>query len=204
VTTVAKESSGAATTARSVADPVKGDDVSDITCSVDGCTTAVIARGFCSLHWKRWRKGSDLLAPRQILWRPTNEERLLARMVRAESGCWEWTGSSSNIYGHGCLMIAGKSHRAHRLAYETWVGPIPEGLTIDHLCRNPPCINPEHLEPVTNAENIRRAAAANLKEHCKRGHLRSENDRFTKQGWRYCGQCTRERDRGELWGERTV
>lgn len=72
----------------------------------------------------------------------------------ARSGCWEFDGCLVQGYGHAWLD--GKQVKVHRAAYEALVGPIPEGLVIDHLCRNTACYNPAHLEPVTNAENIRR------------------------------------------------
>lgn len=83
---------------------------------------------------------------------------------------------------------------AHRKSYEILVGPIPGGLTIDHLCRNRACINPAHMEPVTNAENTRRAAA--LRTHCIKGHpLEGDNVRIQvrKNGWRsrVCVSCAR-------------
>ena len=72
---------------------------------------------------------------------------------------WLWTGAHQPR-GYGSFAIAGKTYQAHRLAYETAYGPIPDGLTIDHLCRVPSCVNPEHLEAVSLAENNRRGAAA--------------------------------------------
>lgn len=77
-----------------------------------------------------------------------------------ENGCWLWQGCL-NVRGYGQL---GKGSRAaHRVFYERHVGPIPEGLTIDHLCRVRHCVNPAHMEPVTVAENVRRGSAAKLK-----------------------------------------
>lgn len=69
-----------------------------------------------------------------------------------DSGCWEWMASRDRKnYGH--VSFLGRLHRAHRLAYETWVGPIPEGHVVRHKCDNPPCINPEHLETGTHSDN---------------------------------------------------
>lgn len=69
--------------------------------------------------------------------------------------CWVWRGGTVN--GYGRTSVAGKAVAVHRAAYEVLVGPIPEGLTLDHLCRNRACYNPAHLEPVTLSENVRRA-----------------------------------------------
>ncbi len=70
-------------------------------------------------------------------------------------GCWRWTGSVTP-QGYGMFAFSDEGKRAHRVMYELLVGPIPEGLTLDHLCRVRHCVNPEHLEPVTLAENVRR------------------------------------------------
>lgn len=69
------------------------------------------------------------------------------------SGCWEWAGTIQ--HGYGKLMLAGRNIRAHRLAYETWIGPIPEGYLVMHSCDNPPCINPAHLSLGTPLDNMR-------------------------------------------------
>lgn len=119
----------------------------------------------------------------------------MAKLYSHPSGCLLWTGS---LDGHGYGQILDKPRKqggrlvmVHRVAYETWVGPIPEGLVLDHLCRVPRCCNPYHLEAVTQAENMRRAR----KTHCKRGHeYTPETSRPTKDS-RVCLLCQREYDR---------
>lgn len=78
-----------------------------------------------------------------------------------EDKCWPWVGAR-NSAGYGVVRINGINHLAHRVAYERTVGPIPEGLTIDHLCRTRSCCNPAHMEPVTREENGRRGELVRL------------------------------------------
>jgi len=112
-------------------------------------------------------------------------------------GCWSWVGSTRS--GYGVFSIGGKHRRtmaAHRLVYELLVGPIPEGLQIDHLCRNRGCVRPSHLEPVTAAENVRRAILAGSRDKpaCKWGHpFNAENTYWHPNGQRGCRACARER-----------
>jgi hypothetical protein len=99
------------------------------------------------------------------------------------------------VKGYGVLSTVDGNRYAHRLAYELLVGPIPEGLHIDHLCRRPECVNPAHLEPVTNVENIRRGNAGLFqasKTHCKQGHPYDEkNTLIRRSGGRACRECHR-------------
>lgn len=108
--------------------------------------------------------------------------------------CIEWVGRRSEK-GYGRIRFHGRDIAAHRIAYEAAIGPIPAGLQIDHLCRNPRCVNPLHLEPVTAKENVRRSeslAAKNaVKSHCKHGHAFTPENIIRKRGYRHCRICQR-------------
>src|SRR5216683_4332976 len=110
--------------------------------------------------------------------------------------CWLWTASVIST-GYGQIFTeAGKMMLAHRLSYELHVGPIPEGLELDHLCRIPRCVNPAHLEPVTHCENVRRGESASTrnvrKRHCPKGHpYKGANLMMRKEGTRRCRECAR-------------
>jgi hypothetical protein len=112
------------------------------------------------------------------------------------SGCWLWIGTIADT-GYGVLSVReeknGKQSRryAHRISYELFVGPIPVGLEIDHKCRVRSCINPDHLEPVTRRENLRRGIQHNrLKTKCPRGHQYTEHNTYVnKVGARVCRAC---------------
>lgn len=99
-------------------------------------------------------------------------DRILHCHVEKTDGCWIWKGYKKDGYGHA--QYDGKLHQAHRLIYESLKGPIPEGLNLDHLCRNPSCVNPDHLEPVTQQENILRGLKGRMRTHCAKGHPYSE------------------------------
>lgn len=127
--------------------------------------------------------------------------------------CWLWNGDTDR-YGYGEWRIKrqrqARYYRAHRLAYELAVGPIPEGLVIDHLCEVRACCNPGHLEPVTNRENLRRGAERRavldsgvlaVRTHCKWGHEYVDGSYYIRNGrYRICKACGR--DRAMRWKER--
>lgn len=140
-------------------------------------------------------------------------ERITAKIVvNAETGCWEWAGLRSD-QGYGLLMFNGQRRsRAHRVSFIVFRGPIPDGLQLDHLChsrdRSCPggvtcvhrrCVNPAHLDPVTNRENTVRGVGPKLvharyaaRTHCVNGHeLNAQNVRHAANGVRVCRTCQR-------------
>jgi hypothetical protein len=108
------------------------------------------------------------------------------------TGCWLWLGSG-NQYGYGRMLINRQSFLAHRVSYEIHKGPIPDGLELDHLCRVRCCVNPDHLEPVTHEENVRRGGRM-LNTACPSGHPFSPENTWInpKTGWRQCRKCNLE------------
>jgi hypothetical protein len=111
--------------------------------------------------------------------------------VSLVGGCWVWVGARSGN-GYGAFKHGSRTILAHRLVYEVVVGPIPRGLSLDHLCGNKACVNPAHLEPVTHRENMRRATS----EVCKYGHaFTPRNTYVSNRGSRHCRACDAARHR---------
>jgi len=138
-------------------------------------------------------------------------DRLYGKAVAGRSGCIIWTGHVRKDDGYGSMGIAGRTRLVHRVAYELMVGPIPSGLVVDHTCHNRDlmcggeldclhrrCINPHHLEAVTNGENGRRSRHTLIgknvrKTHCPKDHeFTPENTRTGGHGERVCRECERE------------
>lgn len=126
----------------------------------------------------------------------THWSRFWKKVKVTPEGCWLWTaGKYSN--GYGLFTVSGKPPRknalAHRYAYEHLVGPVPEGMDLDHTCRVRHCVNPAHLEPVTRSENLRRSPLMgrfqSQKTHCPQGHPLSGDNLYEHAGKRQCRQC---------------
>ena len=135
-------------------------------------------------------------------------------VVNEETGCWEWT-ASFNAGGYGQFWLKGKMRRAHRVAWVLYKGFIPDGLHMDHLCHtwavaagtcdggpscpHRACVNPEHLEPVTQQENIQRGGAGKYlteKTHCPQGHAYVGDNLYVDlSGKRQCRTCRRDHSR---------
>lgn len=115
--------------------------------------------------------------------------------------CWLWTGAVSGQTGYGAFRADGLLRGAHRVAYELAVGAIPSGLTLDHLCRGRQCVNPTHLEPVTQRVNMLRGISPNAalanSGRCAAGHPRTPENNYQRHdgGGRICRPCYRERKR---------
>lgn len=163
-------------------------------CLVDQCENPHHAHGYCSLHAARLRRtGSPTGVARE-----TTLGSFWKRVKKMDSGCWEWQGY---ILKSGYGQIASRvrptpsgTRLAHRVSYELVKGEIPDGLQLDHLCRNKICVNPDHLEPVTRHENVRRGLHGVLRTHCIYGHeLTAENTLYDeKTNCRRCKKCSRE------------
>jgi HNH endonuclease len=132
----------------------------------------------------------------------TREERFWTYVDKqAAADCWEWMGGY-NEKGYGIFAKpGGGSEGAHRFSYRVAHGNIPDGLSIDHLCRNPPCVNPNHLEAVVGVENTARGVSFSvqnaLKTHCLNGHELTAENSYGWKGRRQCKTCARERARAQ-------
>jgi hypothetical protein len=128
------------------------------TCSIDGCDRALCARGWCQTHYMRWRRHGDVetnLAPKDL----TVVERFYTHVAKTAGGCWLWTGSLNHA-GYGTFGVEGQTWRVHRLAWVLAGNELIDGMEIDHVkargCAHRSCVNPAHLEQVTQLENIHR------------------------------------------------
>ena len=124
------------------------------------------------------------------------------------SGCWLWVGHVSDR-GYARFRVNGTRVGAHRFSYERWVGPITSGLVVDHLCNNPSCVNPDHLQAVSQRANVRRGRGTSgvnsRKRECIRGHAFDEDNTYVDPGGgRHCKECRRAAGRRYYWSNRTL
>ena len=180
-------------------------DMSKRICSIGGCGKPHVSRGWCAPHYQAWYKYGDPLVVR--VRHRSARDRFWERVDRPDSGCWNWTGYRSEL-GYGRFYPVGKKRvPAHRFAYELLVGPIPEGLVLDHLCRNASCVNPAHLEPVSQRENVLRGLAPTainaIKTQCIHGHEYTPENTMRQKHGRECRTCYNRRRR-ERYARRAV
>jgi hypothetical protein len=146
-------------------DPL-GNRPRDTRCHVDGCENVEQLRvGLCDMHYRRFRRNGHV-GPAESLriigddlarfWSHIDQAGPIPAYPAGLGPCWVWNHGYRDQFGYGYMALDRDPIGAHRVAWMLLVGPIPEGLTIDHLCRNTSCVNPEHLEPVTNSENVYR------------------------------------------------
>lgn len=145
---------------------------------------------FCSKSCAGVHNGSRARPPVVV---PIMERVERHSMPEPNTGCWIWFGADDG-HGYGQIRVGGRTLRAMRVVFEILRGPIPGGLQLDHLCRTPACINPDHLEPVSMAENLARGVAARggLPTHCRHGHEYTDaNTHIKTDGSRSCRTCNR-------------
>lgn len=162
-------------------------------CVIDGCSASKHhAKGMCYPHYQAtWRAKQPKTDPEGVARR--RRQRSWDRfwsLVDVGGPCWIWTGTL-DYKGYGRAMYRNQPIRfTHRIVWEMLVGPVPEGLELDHLCRVRACCNPDHLEPVTHAENMRRGITA-TKTHCPKGHpYAGENLKVNSRAGRQCRTCS--------------
>lgn len=162
-------------------------------CTVEGCGNTTDQKAMCWKHYYRLYRHSDVNYQGRVIY-GTPEERFWPKVDKQADGCWTWT-AHLNRSGYGVFGMDGRITKlAHRWSYESIKGVIPDGLQLDHLCRVRSCVNPDHLEPVTAQENIRRSPIHyGSRTHCHNGHEYTPGNTLVRSdGGRRCGTCKTE------------
>ena len=143
------------------------------TCTVPGCAEKHLAKNLCRKHYLRnWKHGDPniIKVQRGI----AAVERVRLRLRIDPTGCWIYTGClTSRGYGH--IRFGKTMKMVHRVMFEHQKGPVPDGMDVDHICRNRACCNPDHLEAVSHKENVRRGVAGST----WRDRQRNRDGRFS-------------------------
>lgn len=161
-------------------------------CSVPGCGGEHEGLGLCGKHFQRLKKRGSV----EPTWPEGDRARFDAKVSVDENGCWLWTATLFLKTGYANFWCDGKSNLAHRVSYRWFVGPIPAGYQIDHLCKVRHCVNPAHLEAVTPVVNNIRSqspsAVHGRKTHCIHGHEFTTENTYVppkRPNRRYCRTC---------------
>lgn len=178
-------------------------------CAVEGCDrSGKLTRGMCHRHYVRWWKYGDPLVTRRPDLEMSLLERIVSRLATQDPDlCWLMQGGICKD-GYARLTDQGRKVAAHRAMYEHFIGPVPEGLELDHVCHSRDlscsggdqcvhraCVNPSHLEPVTKQVNAQRSVRGR-RTHCVAGHeFTPENTRIGADGRRVCRACVRRNQR---------
>lgn len=199
--------------------------MADATCSVEGCQKVPAGKGWCGMHYMRWRRHGDIsVNKRPVISHAIPVVERFWSMVDQGPGCWLWTGGCTQ-YGYGRIYPERAAVQVHRFVYELLVGPIPAGYEVDHTCHNfdatckggntclhRRCVNPAHLEAVTKRENMhRQPRIRRLMEqtHCVHGHAYLPHNLYVspKDGGRQCRICrghAGERRRAKIAGAKVL
>lgn len=181
------------------------------TCSADGCEQSARQRGMCMSHYHRWYEGRDHLGDEMPIGQPPvrrgapASDRFWCYVIQS-GACWLWVGNK-RPNGYGRFWTGETYTGAHQWSYEHFVGPVPDGCELDHLCRVRHCVRPDHLEPVDHRTNVNRGAVTHTalrtkptheygkgqrqKTHCPQGHEYSPGNTYvTPDNRRMCRMCT--------------
>lgn len=154
-------------------------------CGFSACSRPARKRGYCNTHYERLRLSGQIQVREK-----DPVARFWSRVDKTDT-CWNWTGGLS--HGYGYTSFDGRVQGAHRVSFQLIAGRIPEGLELDHLCRNRRCVNPVHLEPVTSRVNLLRGEGMSAKNaaktHCPQGHEYTVVNTYLWRGNRLCAAC---------------